>query len=116
MTREKLFSVTKKDFRIDTFRSGGKGGQNQNKRDTGVRITHIASDAVGEARDSRSQAKNREEALKRLLETPKWKVWFNRKVYETLTQETIEQKVEKTLVPKNLYIENRENGIWVESL
>ena len=39
-----LFSVTKKDFDIQTFRSGGKGGQHQNKRDTGVRCVHKASD------------------------------------------------------------------------
>ena len=53
MTRELLFSVTKKDLRIDTFRAGGKGGQNQNKRNTGVRVTHPDSGAVGEARDQR---------------------------------------------------------------
>jgi len=31
MTKQLLFSVTKKDLRVDTFRSGGKGGQNQNQ-------------------------------------------------------------------------------------
>jgi protein subunit release factor B len=41
MGKELLFSLTKKDFRIDTFRAGGKGGQKQNKTSSGVRVTHI---------------------------------------------------------------------------
>ncbi len=49
-----LLTLTKKDFRVDTFRSGGKGGQNQNKRDTGVRITHIKSGISAEGRSERS--------------------------------------------------------------
>jgi protein subunit release factor B len=43
--RERILSVTLADCRVDTFRAGGKGGQNQNKRETGVRITHRASGA-----------------------------------------------------------------------
>ncbi len=41
-TKEKhlLFSVTMADCRRDTFRAGGKGGQKQNKTESGVRITH----------------------------------------------------------------------------
>jgi protein subunit release factor B len=38
MKKEKLFSITKKDFKIQTFRSGGKGGQHQNKTNSGVAI------------------------------------------------------------------------------
>lgn len=49
--KELLFSLTKKDFRIETFRSGGKGGQHQNKTDSGVRIVHLESGAVGESRE-----------------------------------------------------------------
>ena len=47
-TREKLFSI--KDFEVQTFRSGGPGGQNQNKRNTGVRIIHKSSGAKEESR------------------------------------------------------------------
>ena len=52
--------------RVDTFRSGGKGGQHQNKTESGVRLTHRPSGIVVTARDSRSQARNREIALGRL--------------------------------------------------
>lgn len=52
---ELAFSVTIKDCTVQTFRSGGKGGQNQNKRDTGVRIIHRPSGAVGESRQHRTQ-------------------------------------------------------------
>ena len=51
--KELLFSITKDDFRVDTFRSGGKGGQNQNKVESGVRIVHVASGAIGESREQR---------------------------------------------------------------
>ena len=56
--RELLFRVTMKDCDRQTFRAGGKGGQNQNKRDTGVRIIHRASGAVGESREHRTQGQN----------------------------------------------------------
>ena len=56
---ELLFSITKKDFEIQTFRSGGKGGQHQNKTDSGVRIIHRDSGARAESREERSQARNK---------------------------------------------------------
>jgi protein subunit release factor B len=59
MARELVLSVTLKDCEVQTFRAGGKGGQNQNKRDTGVRIIHHPSGARGEARDERSQLQNK---------------------------------------------------------
>ena len=77
MSKKLLFSVTKKDFEIQTFRSGGKGGQNQNKRDTGVRIVHRESGATGESREERSQAQNKKNAFKRLTESLKFKLWLN---------------------------------------
>lgn len=54
--------------RVDTFRSGGKGGQHQNTTDSGVRLTHLPTGVVVEARRSRSQHRNRMEALARLRE------------------------------------------------
>jgi protein subunit release factor A len=76
MKKQLLFSVTKKDLRIDTFRSGGKGGQNQNKRDTGVRIVHIDSEATGESREERSQEQNKRVAFRRMAESVKFQNWL----------------------------------------
>lgn len=111
--REKLFSMTKKDLRIDTFRAGGPGGQKQNKTSSAVRITHPDSGAVGESREHRSQHKNKSEAFNRLLETTKWKIWFNRRVAECLERETLEQRVDKML--KDVIIEYKQNGKWAVS-
>ena len=107
--KELLFSVTKKDFRVDTFRSGGKGGQHQNTTDSGVRITHIESGAVGESREERKQPQNKKIAFERLVKSPKFKLWSNRKALELMnvikTKEQIEKEVEDSMREENLKIE-----------
>lgn len=75
-----LFAVTIKDCEVQTFRSGGKGGQNQNKVESGVRIIHTASGARGEARDSRDQLINKRAAFVRMTETEEFKRWHNLEV------------------------------------
>lgn len=112
--RELLFSVTKKDLVIETFRAGGKGGQAQNKTDSGVRIKHPASGAVGESREHRSQHQNKMEALKRLAAHPKFKLWQNQVVYTILNGKTVEEVVDEQMDAKNLKVEIKDGkGRWV---
>lgn len=113
MPKELICSVTKKDLDIQTFRAGGKGGQHQNTTDSGVRIVHRESGAVGESRTERSQVVNKRMALRRLVDHPKFRLWQAKKLKEHLTGKTVGQRGEEMMAEKNLKIEVRdERGRW----
>lgn len=99
MAREHLLRVTIADCRMETFRAGGPGGQNQNKRNTGVRIVHVPSGAVGEAREERSQLANKRRAFTRMAESAEFKRWVR------IVTGDIDRIVNEQMRPENLEIE-----------
>jgi protein subunit release factor B len=111
--RELLFSLSKKDFEIQTFKAGGKGGQHQNKTNSGVRVIHHASGARGESRTERHQYLNKRLAFERLAASPKFKLWLSKAVMESTTGKTIDQRVDELMSPENIEIEVVDtNGKW----
>ena len=113
MTRTPDLTVTIHDCEVQTFRSGGKGGQNQNKRDTGVRVIHHPSGARGESREERSQLQNKKAAFRRMVDEPAFRYWCRVQIG---TVEDREKWLARMMQPENIKIEVRdERGQWVRA-
>jgi peptide chain release factor 1 len=117
MSKELLFSITKRDFVVEHIRGSGPGGQHRNKTSTGVRIKHPKSGAVGVATDSKSQKTNKRNALERLVGSKEFQLWIKIETARLVRDGvTIEQAVEKQMHPKNIKTEVREGDRWVEQV
>jgi protein subunit release factor B len=111
--RELAFRLTSNDFVMETFRTGGHGGQNRDKRNTGVRYRHEPSGAVGECREHRHQNQNRKIAFTRMAESREFQQWARERALSIPpVGEVVRQMMEE---PDALKVEVRRDGKWVES-
>ncbi len=113
-SRVKITLVSAKDCDISYFKGSGNGGQNKQKTSSGCQIIHRESSAIGRCSETRSQFDNKKTAFIRLTETPKFKFWLNKKLYELQNQETIEETVEKMMRSDNLLVEVLKDGKWIK--
>lgn len=109
-----LFSVTLDDCDVQTFTVSGAGGQHRDRAQTGVRVVHRASGAVGEARDNREQKRNKRNAFVRMTSTPEFLFWLDQERKRLQGEETALAQIERELAdPETTIVEVRRNGEWV---
>lgn len=113
MSKELLFSLTKKDFKIEYFSGTGAGGQHRNKHKNCVRLFHTESNTRVTGQSSKERQSNLKEAFKNLTNHINFKLWHNQKVNEIIAGKTLEQKVDEMMDANNLKVEGRnEAGNW----
>ena len=112
MAKELLFSVTSTDCVWSYTRGTGTGGQKKNKTSSAVHCTHRASGAHGYAEETRSQAKNREQAFVKMTQTKEFKEWHhNETLRRNGTLAIIDANVEREMTRVKVERKN-DDGLW----
>lgn len=111
-----LFSITKDDFDLHTFSVGGHGGGGKDTSNSGVRLVHRVSGAVGEGRSARSNTQNRREALRHLVASKRFQMWHRSECARRMGQMLVETE-EQILARVDKMIEEglRNETIQVET-
>lgn len=112
MSKELLFSVAAKDCEWSYTKGSGKGGQKKNKTSSAIHCIHRPSGAHGYSEESRSQLDNKRSAFRKMAETKEFKVWHKLETARISGKlNDINEEVDRQL--KNIKIEKKENGKWV---
>jgi protein subunit release factor B len=115
MSKELLFTVTRKDCEWQFYRPSGHGGQHRDKTSNAVRVVHKDSGAVGICSENRERSRNMQSAFKKMAESRIFQVWAKMKAQEIMgIQAEIERRVDEMMSPNNLKVEVFTNGNWVE--
>lgn len=110
-----LFSITRKDFERQTFSVGGHGGGGKDTSNSGVRLIHRPSGAVGEGRSQRRNFQNEREAFLHLIETKEWKTWFRAECARRAKQVYVESPEEiRARVDRMVDERLKDGSVWVE--
>jgi len=79
---------------MQTFTVGGNGGGGKDTSNSGVRLIHKDSGAVGEGREHRTNTQNKKSAFLKLVESPKFKAWHKLETAKRLNKPVVESKEE----------------------
>lgn len=113
MAKSKLFSVSIKDCKVDTFIGPGNGGQKKQRTHSGIRITHEPSGAIGKCSENREQHLNKRVAFKKMAESKEFKNWAKLQAAKLQGKPTVEELVDKAMELKNLKVEIKSSdGSW----
>lgn len=115
VVRKPILSLTKKDFKIETMRGSGPGGQHKNVTDSAVRITHAPSGAVSKSCDQKSQHANKKKAFKALIDKPEFKSWLTIEISRRCgIFDKVEKEVDRLMNEKYIQTEvQKDKNKWV---
>lgn len=99
------FTLTKKDFEITWFSGSGAGGQHRNKHNNCIRIKHPPTGVIVTGQSHKERLSNQKEAMKSLVNNPKFKSWCDLKLREIEMGKTVEQMIDEDMRPENLKVE-----------
>ena len=107
-SKELLFSITKKDFKIEYYSGTGAGGQHRNKHQNCVRFKHMESGVITSGTESKSRDVNLKKAFNRMTKNKAFKAWLRTKALEKISiigNVDLKKEVDEAMKEENLKIE-----------